>query len=69
VDLDVKCRFFTFTFHHDTKEKGEVLRLVLFVHLLAYPVFLLVETLFYSLDDKVPSLFLRKVVLKLFKIG
>lgn len=45
-----------------------MLRLVLFVCFLAYHIFLFVETQFYSRDDNVSSLFLRKVVLNLFKV-
>lgn len=68
VGLDVECIFFIFLFNHITKEKGGMLRLVLFVCFLAYHIFLFVETQFYSRDDNVSSLFLRKVVLNLFKV-
>lgn len=68
MDLDVGCIFFIFTFHRNAKEKGEMLTLVLFACFLACPIFLFVETQFYSLYDNVPSLFLRKVVLNFFKV-
>lgn len=68
MDLDVGCIFFIFTFHHNAKEKGEMLTLVLFACFLVCPIFLFVETQFYSLCDSVPSLFLRKVVLNFFKV-
>lgn len=67
VGLDAES-IFIFIFNHITKEKGDILRLVLFVCFLACPMFLFAETQFYSLDDNVPSLFLRKVVLNLFKV-
>lgn len=66
--MDVRCSFLIFTFPHKAKDKVEMLRLVLFVCFLACPIFLFVEIQFYSLDDNVPSLFLRKVVLNLFKV-